>query len=270
VRTTATEFFSNSGRGDAVLQAMTFKYTLVPGMMVLSASLVGLAVQHTRPANVPIHTWVREDLFAGFIDDDFDRYQRGEQKVLEYLAETPPRPEAMAWMAGGKLYRASRAFREGKTTDGDTLIREATALMDQAVAAAPNNIGVHATIGGSIVQTANRLPERYYAELMQRGRTHFAKLYSVQSAAVPQLPLHIKGELLAGVAETEFRVGDRAKATELLNQIVKELPDTGYAKSAAMFLATPEKVTRDTKLVCHSCHEPGRLSAWESRQKTGQ
>jgi hypothetical protein len=113
------------------------KPMFVPAMLVLSATLVGVAAQSARPANVPIHTWVREDMFAGFIDDDFVRYQRGEQKVAEYLAETPPRPEAMAWMAGGKLYRASRAFRERKTAEGDRLIGEAMALMDQSAAAAP-------------------------------------------------------------------------------------------------------------------------------------
>lgn len=246
---------------------MTLKRTFVPALLFFTATLVGFAAQQTRPANVPIHTWVREDLFAGFVDDDFARYELGEKKVLEYLAETPGRPEAMAWMVGGKLYRASRAFRDGKPAEGDALVREATEWMETAAANAPDNVGVHATLGGSVVQLANKLPEKYYAPLMQRARVHFAKLYSVQGRALPQLPLHIKGELLAGVAETEFRVGDRARANEALNEIIKEMPDTAYAKSAAAWLEAPEKVTRDTKLVCQSCHEPGRLAAWQARQK---
>lgn len=241
--------------------------TLVALAALLAAGVVGFAAQQTRPANVPIHTWVREDMFAGFVDDDLVRFERGEKKVLEYLADTPDRAEALAWMAGGRLYRAGRAFREGKTAEGDARTREAIELMDRAAAAAPHSIGVHATLGGSIVQLANKLPEKYYGPLMQRARGHFATLYSVQSAAVPQLPLHIKGELLAGAAETEFRAGDRARASELLNQIVKEMPDTPYARSAATWLAAPDTVTRDTKLVCQSCHEPGRLSAWQARQK---
>ena len=245
---------------------MSLLRTFVPAALCFTATLVGFA-QQTRPANIPIHTWVREDIFAGFVDDDFARYQRGEQKVLEYLAETPDRADALAWMSGGKLYRAGRAFRDGKAAEGDVLVREATDMMDKATAVSPDNFGMHATIGGSIVQLANKLPERHYTPLMHRARTHFAKLYSVQAKAVPQLPLHIKGELLAGVAETEFRVGDRARATDLLHQIVKELPDTGYARNAALWLESPEKITRDTKLVCQSCHEPGRLSAWQARQK---
>jgi hypothetical protein len=242
----------------------------VPATLLFAAGFVGLAAQDGRPASVPIHTWVREDMFAGFVDDDFARFERGEAKVREYLAETPPRPEAMAWMAGGKLYRAARAFRSGNAAEGDGLVREATELMDAAIAAAPENLGVRATIGGSVVQMANKLPEKHYAPLMQRARAHYAWMYGVQGAAVPKLPLHIKGELLAGVAETEFRAGDRTRATEVLNQMVKELPDTAYAANAAMWLASPEKVTRDTKLVCQSCHEPGRLSAWQQRQSKPQ
>ena len=246
---------------------MTFMRAFVPAAVLFAATFVGAAAQQTRPANVPIHTWVREDMFGGFVDDDLPRFERGEKKVQEYLTDTPGRPEALAWMAGGKLYRAGRAFREGKSAEGDALVREALDMMDTAGGTAPNNLGVHATLGGSVVALANKLPEAHYTVLMQRARAHFAKLYSVQSPAIPQLPLHIKGELLAGVAETEFRVGDRARANEVLHQIVKELPGTAYAKTAEMWLAAPEKVTRDSKLVCQSCHEPGRLSAWQARQK---
>lgn len=245
---------------------MSVNRTLMPAFLLLTATVVGVAAQQTRPANVPIHTWVREDMFAGFVDDDFARFERGEQKVLEYLTETPDRAEAMAWMVGGKLYRASRAYRSGDAGAGDRLVGDAMSMMDAAAAKAGRNFGVQATLGGSIVLLANRLPERHYAALMERARTYFAALYAVQSPALRQLPLHIKGELLAGMAETEFRTGNRARATEVLTQITTEMPDTAYAARAAEWLAAPDKVTRDSKIVCQSCHEPGRLSAWQARQ----
>jgi hypothetical protein len=241
--------------------------TLVPLAVLVAVALAGLAAQEARPVNVPIHTWVREDLFSGFLNDDLTRFARGEQKVLEYLAETPPRPEASAWMVGIKLYHAGRAFRDGNTAEGDSLVREATELIDATQSKAPDNPGVQATLGGSVVTLANKLPDKHYEPLMQRARRSFAKLYEMQSRALPQLPLHIKGELLAGVAETEFRVGDRTRAIAALNQIVQEMPGTAYAKSAATWLAAPESVPRDAKIVCQSCHEPGRLAAWQARQK---
>ena len=230
-------------------------------------ALVGAQAPGARPASISIHTWVREDVFGGFMDNDMVRFERGEAKVREYLAEAPDRADASAWMAGIKLHRAGLAFSEQKTADGEALVNEAIALMDAAVAKAPNDFGATATTGGSIVTLANKLPEKYYDDLMRRARAQYAKLYAAQSPALAQLPLHLKGELLAGVAETEFRVGDKERAKVVLQQIITELPDTAYAKSAAMWLASPEKVTRDTKLVCQSCHQAGRLSAWQARQK---
>ena len=246
---------------------MRFTRAFVPATLPFAAAIAVLAAQEARPANVPINTWVREDLFAGFLENDVERFNRGEKKVLEYLVETPGRAEANGWLAGAKLYRAIRAFREGRTGDADALVGEATRLMDSAVAAAPDNVGVHATLGGAIVLSANRLPDEHYRPLMERARTHFAKLYSVQSKALPHLPPHIRGELLAGVAETEFRVGDKTKATAALNEILTQLPDTTYARRAAEWLAAPEQVTKETKIVCQGCHEPGRLAAWQARQK---
>jgi hypothetical protein len=246
---------------------MTLKHLFVPLVVIVAATTAGSRAQEARPANIPVHTWVREDIFAGFLDDDLTRFERGEEKVRAYLGETPTRPEAKGWMVGIKLYHAARAFRGGDATAGETLVREAMTLMDEVVGEAPDNLGVHATIGGSIVLLADRFPAQHYEALMRRARTHFTKLYAVQSPALARLPLHIKGELLAGLAETEFRVGDKARATEVLNQIVADMPNTAYAKSAATWLASPTEVTRNSKLVCQSCHEPGRLAAWQARTK---
>lgn len=249
---------------------MTLRHALVPVAVLFTAGMAILAAQPARPANVPIHTWVREDIFAGLLDQDLERFGRGEEKIREYLAETPGRPDALGWMAGIKLHRAALAFDAGKTAEAELLMGEALQAMDTAVRNGPENFGMHATIGGSIVTIANKLPDRYYAPLMERARTHFATLYKAQSPALSKLPLHMKGELLAGVAETEFRVGDRAKAETVLTQILKELPDTAYAENAQVWLAQPAAVTKNTKLVCQSCHEPGRLAAWQARQGPGR
>jgi hypothetical protein len=234
------------------------------------SAFAALAAQESRPANVPFYTWVREDTFAGFLDNDMARFEQGEKKTREYLAETPGQPDATNWMGATKVYRAVRAFREGKASEGEALMKDALAAMDEAVAKAPANPGIRATAGGTLVLFANQLPSQYYEPIMQKARGHYAALYKAQEPALAQFPLHIKGELLAGVAETEFKVGDKARANEVLAQIVKEMPDTAYAKTASAWLAAPEKVSRDTKIVCQSCHQPGRLSSWMAQQKKGR
>lgn len=246
---------------------MTSKTFVLAGGLFVTALVAATAAQEPRPANVPFYTWVREDTFAGLIDGDFARLAQAERKTQEFLQENPQRNDASNWLGATKIIRAVKAFKDGQTAVGDALLRDGLAAIDGAIARAPDDIGLRATAGGTLTYLASQLPEQHYRSALNRAREHYGAMYQIQSPALPQLPLHIKGELLAGVAETEFRVGDRERATQLLNQIVKELPDSGYARTASAWLAAPEKVTKDSRLVCQSCHEPGRLSSWTARQK---
>ena len=248
---------------------MTSKLVL-SGALFVTTFVAAMAAQAPRPANVPFYTWVREDTFAGIIDGDFARLELGERKTQEYLLEDPQRNDAANWLGATKVVRAVKAFKDGQAAAGDAMLRDGLKAMDEAITRAPNDLGMRATAGGTLMYLASQLPDQHYLGALQRAREHYAALYKVQAPALAQLPLHIKGELLAGVAETEFRIGDRERAVQLLNQIVNELPGSGYARTAATWLAAPEKVGKDARLVCQSCHEPGRLSAWMARQPKAQ
>jgi hypothetical protein len=244
---------------------MSRKSVLLGGLFV-TTFVATISAQAPRPANVPFYTWVREDTFAGLIDGDFARLEQGERKTQDYLLENPQRNDAANWLGATKIIRAVKAFRDGQTASGDAMLRDGLKAMDEAITRAPNDLGLRAPAGGTLMYLASQLPEQHYQGALQRAREHYAALYRVQAPALAQLPLHIKGELLAGVAETEFRIGDRERGVQLLNQIVSELPGTGYARTAATWLSAPDNVGKDARLVCQSCHEPGRLSSWMARQ----
>jgi hypothetical protein len=74
------------------------------------------------------------------------------------------------------------------------------------------------------------------------------------------MPLHFKGELLAGMAQSAQRTEHAAESAEFLERIVKTMPGTAYAAAAEKWMASPEAASR-TKVTCQSCHEPGRLAA---------
>lgn len=246
---------------------MTRSHVTLGTLIVCVIGLAAIAAQEIRPANVPFYTWVREDTFAGFLRDDMTRFERGVEKAHEYLMEDPTRADAANWVAATNVYRAVRAFREGDNATGEEILRNALKTMDDVVSRAPNDVGVRATAGGTLVYFASQVPAQHHREVMQKAREHYAALYKAQEQALAHLPLHMKGELLAGVAETEFRVGDRDRAMTLLNTIVKEMPGTAYARTAETWLNSPESVTREARLACQSCHEPGRLQPWLARQK---
>jgi tetratricopeptide (TPR) repeat protein len=231
-------------------------------MLSVAGALALAAAQDQRPKNVPFYTWVREDTFAGFLGDDMTRFERGMQKTQEYLAEDPNNMDALNWLGAGTLYRAVRAFKAGDEAKGDALFADAMAKMDKAAATAPGNIGVRATAGGTILVFASQLPDRHYTPALERARQHYAALYTLQEAQLDHFPPHIKGEALAGVAETEFRVGDRQKAIAYLDRIVAGMPGTRYAQIAETWRTAPERVAKSDKLACQSCHEQGRLASW--------
>jgi tetratricopeptide (TPR) repeat protein len=236
----------------------------------VAAGSLASAGQEQRPRNVPFYTWVREDTFAGFMADDMVRFERGMQKTQEYIKEDPNNMAAVNWLGAGTVYRAVRAFDAGDEATGDRLFGEALAMMDRAAAAAPNDIGIHATAGGTLIVFAPRLPERHYRAAVERARSHYATVYKAQEAQLDQFPLHFKGEALAGIAEAEFRMGNHEAANTYLNKIAAGMPGTRYAQIAETWMKSPASVTKTDRLACQSCHEAGRLSAWMKSQPSAQ
>ena len=247
---------------------MTWKTALLGGFVIASASLVGAGAQEkeTRPKNVPFYTWVREDTFAGWMNNDPARHARGMKKTQEWLDDNPGSPEAINWLGAGRMFDAVRAFEFGDQAKGDKLFRESVAMMEKGQALAPAHAGILATTAGTLMNFAARLPDRHSRQAVEKAREPYAALYKLQEAMLDRFPLHLKGEVLAGVAETEFRVGDREKGIEFLNRIVTGLPGTPYARTAETWLKAPEAVTKESRLVCQSCHEPGRLQPWMAKQ----
>jgi hypothetical protein len=54
----------------------------------------------------------------------------------------------------------------------------------------------------------------------------------MQGAIIDKLPLHHKGEVLAGLAESAQRTGREQDTATYLDRILTEMPDTAYAARA--------------------------------------
>jgi hypothetical protein len=61
-----------------------------------------------------VNTLLREDVFAGWMDNDLNRLQRGERNIEVLLQQRPAeRATLIAWRAGATLYRAVLAHKNG-------------------------------------------------------------------------------------------------------------------------------------------------------------
>jgi len=208
-----------------------------------------------------VHTLVREDIFAGFLSDDMERFARGEKNIQALIEKRPAaKSDLLAWKAGATLYRAVRAHEANRSDEFQQKYREALDLFSQARQIAPNNGGVAAVAGGTYVIFSDRLPKEHRAAAWSQAYDSYQVLWKQQAPMVDKLPVHLRGELLGGLAMSALRTGRAEEATQHLDKILAVLSNTPYEPIAKKWKADP-KSAADTSITCMSCHESGRLAA---------
>jgi len=236
--------------------------------LIVLAALVGVAAaQSPAPQSllsdtrISVNTLLREDIFAGFLADDMDRFSRGE-KNLDLLLDQRPAEKStlLAWKALTKLYRAIRATENNRNDEFQQYYRQATDLFGEAARLGPSNPGVSAITGGSYVVLADRLPKEYRATAWSQAYDSYRALWKLQAPAVDRLPVHLRGELLAGLAQSAQRTGHAEEASQYVDKILEVLRDTPYEPIAKKWKARPESAA-NTTIACLTCHDSGRLAA---------
>jgi hypothetical protein len=195
------------------------------------------------------------------MEDDRERFARGEEKIDLLLQQRPhARPELLAWKGGATLYRAILALESGRPEEFRENSRKALDLLEEARKLAPKDIGVDAAIGGLYVVLADRLPEEDRGAAWSTAYASYQSLWKQQASFVATLPVHVRGELLGGLAQSAQRTGRARESAQYVDKILTLLPDTPYASIARKWKNDPETAVR-TNLTCLTCHEPGRLAA---------
>lgn len=208
-----------------------------------------------------VNTLVREDIFAGLLEDNMERFTQGEKNIALLLEQRPgEKATLIAWSALTHLYRAVRADQANNKEEFQQHFQKSLDLFAEAKKLGPNNGGVHAITGGSYVVLADRLPKQYRAAAWSQAYDNYKELWKVQAAAVEQLPLHFRGELLAGLAQSAQRTGHAEETAQFLDKILAALPNTPYESVAKQWKAKPDAAA-NSAITCLSCHNPGRLSA---------
>lgn len=231
--------------------------------LVLAIVTVAMAQSPEPPlsdSRLSIHTLVREDIFAGFLTNEMERFTRGEKNIDLLLEKRPAaKAELLAWKGGAKLYRAVRAHEENRADEFQKYYKEALDLFSEARALAPQNDGVAAVTGGSLVIMADRLPEQHRSSAWSQAYDSYKILWSHQATFVERMPLHIQGELLGGLVQSAQRTGRVEESGQYLDKILAVMADTPYASVAKQWKANP-KSAAGSSITCLSCHKPGRLA----------
>jgi tetratricopeptide (TPR) repeat protein len=239
-------------------------YLVKKVIVVLFLVSVAMAQSPEPPLSdtrLSINTLVREDIFAGFLSDDMERFSRGEKNIQLLLEKRPEaKPELLAWQGGAILYRAVHALENKRNDEFQKYYRQALDTFAEANKLGPQNGGVAAITGGSFVVFADRLPKEYRAAAWTQSYDSYRQLWKMQGSMVDKLPVHLKGELLGGLAQAAQRTGHSEEAAQYVDKILEVLRDTPYESVAKKWKANPESAAK-TSITCMTCHDGGRLSA---------
>ncbi len=208
-----------------------------------------------------VHTLLREDIFAGFIADDMDQFSRGEKNIDLLLQQRPAQKgNLLAWKGGATLYRAVLANEKNRPEEFQRYYRQALDLFSEAGKQTTGNDGVAAVTGGSFVLFADRLPREYRAAAWATAYDNYLTLYKQQAPFIDKLPVHLRGEVLAGLAQSAQRTGRKEETAQYVDKILAVLGGTPYESAARKWKANPESQAK-TSVTCMTCHEAGRLEA---------
>ena len=208
-----------------------------------------------------VHTLVREDIFAGFLEDNMTRFDRGEKNIQTLLEKRPAEKSSLlAWKASATLYRAVRALEEKRDDDFRKLYQQTIDLFAEARQANPQDGGVEAISGGSFAVFADRLPKEHRLPAWSKAYDSYRTLWKQQAPIIDKLPVHLRGELLGGLAQAAQRTGRTEEVGQYLDKILEVLRDTPYESVAKKWKANPQAAA-GTTITCMTCHDGGRLSA---------
>ena len=247
-------------------------------MRLLAAVLVTLAVIAVPSAQSPadllsdtrlsVHTLVREDIFAAWRNDDVPRLERAERHLETLLAARPAeRPNLLAWKGGIAVYRAVVAHEAGRSNEFSKAYASALSGFAEAASATSGNGGVAAITGGTFAVFADRLPEPQRAAAWSQAYDNYLRLWNEQGAEIEKLPVHHKGEVLAGLTQSAQRTGRTEEAARHLDRMLVVLAGTPYESLAKQWKENPA-LAATTNLTCRNCHAPGRLENRVTALKT--
>ncbi len=228
--------------------------------LLLFALAPGLWAQ--APSNGLSVTWlVREDLFAGMLDGDRERFKKG-LETLDAVASYYPEAELLGWRY---MAAATQAVWAHEAKDSVTFNRQfgiALTHMNRLRKLAVDRQAALPEIyeGAVMLVLADRLPEALRAGAKERAYQAYAKLGQLEVSYIENMPMHMKGESLSGFATTAFMTGRNEEAVKAFERVATSMPKTPYGLAAKKWLEDPESRGK-VKTACLSCHEPNRLGA---------
>ncbi len=215
-------------------------------LIIAAAATIVVALAADRFDHV-----VRTNFFLGFAGNE-KALDDAMKSTEEALAENPKHPEALVWHGAGLFFRSGKLFQKQDFQNAVPLYERGLAEMDQAVALSPDGIGVRIPRGAALMTAARSIPDPSRSRpLFERAASDFQRAYDIQQPYLDKLGDHPRGELLMGLADTYYRLGDETKAATYFEKLLAMGNVSGHEEEAKEWLATRKLSKRVTCVGCH-------------------
>lgn len=240
------------------MRAATVVLVALLGVAATPAQSPDTLLSDTR---LTVHTLVREDIFLGFMKNDVAGVTRAEANIEKLLQSRPgERANLLAWRSAAAMFRAVRAHEAGDAAGFRRHFDQAQQGFTEAATLEASDGGVFAITGGTYSVYADRLPAEHRAAAWQEAWKNYSILWKQQGSGIADMPVHFKGEVLAGLTQSAHRTGRTAETAEFLDKMLVHLANTPYEPMAKKWKDDPSSASTTT-LTCKNCHNPGRLAA---------
>jgi len=234
-------------------------------LLLVALPLLPASDELVKPEKVPVSTWVREDLFAGWIANDPKTQERGMLKVDRYLQDHPDDPTALAWKYFAMTYNMRDAMQKKDSAGYAQVLASAERVRKKIFAGDLQDPGAYIIVGSSLVGIAYWAPAEDRTWMYRDGRELLNKVPGLQEQYFDKLPPHMRGELWTQIAFASDRLGDAAERDRVLNEIATKLAGSPYETRARGWMKSG--LGSEKQYTCISCHEPGRLAPTMARLK---
>jgi tetratricopeptide (TPR) repeat protein len=220
---------------------------------LLLALGLGAGQAAPQPTTQRFDYLVRADFFAGVAGNE-TRLQKAIDLCERTLADHPGHPEAMVWHGAAFIVRSGRAFQAGDLGKGGQLWDRGLKEMNDAVALAPDNVGVLIPRAATLFEATRGMKPEMARGLVESAVANYEHVLAIQTPYFDTLGDHPKGELLFGLAEGYHRLGQHERARGCFERLIRDAPTSGQAEKARAWLTTGA-VPKAEGASCIGCHK---------------
>lgn len=221
--------------------------------LVLAFGLVGVSpafAQFVYPKpeyNVSVPGTYTEDPFivkyrARFFAEfrgDFATFEKAYEEITEMVRKNPKDPRALVWLGNGQTVKAGVLRLRNQTQEASELLAKSRETLNRAVALRPDDPNIYMMRAATLYIQGQYWPnDQLPRSLWETLRDDCLKFIQfVGPERMRKVSIHVRGEAYGELGIAYARLGEKEKAREAFEMVIKLNPGTAYEDRARREIA---------------------------------